>query len=82
MFCEVFCNIMSMDLLHKVLDVVFDTKGFYPSHHAFLARRGTGSATMLVMNNREDAEEKQMISELSSFDEEKAFDKTSKPLME
>ena len=35
-----------------------------------------------VTNYREDAEENQMISEQSSFDEEKAFDSTSKPLRE
>ena len=82
MLCEVLRKLMSTNILHKVLDVFFVTRVVDPSHHAYLAGRGTESATMLVINYREDAEEKHLISEQSSFDEEKAFDTTSKPFME
>ena len=36
---------------------------------------------MIVINYREDAEEMQMISEQISFDEETAYDSSSKPLL-
>ena len=73
---------ISTNLVHKVLDVFVVTKVLYPSRHADQAGRGTGSATMLVINYRADAEKKQMISEQSSFDEEKALHRRIKPLME
>ena len=56
MLCEVLRKIMSTNLVHKILKVVYETKILDMSHHEYLAGLGTGTALMLVINYREDAE--------------------------
>ena len=74
--------IMSTNVVHKILKVLYKTKVLDKSHHGYLAGHGTGTASTLVLNYRKDAGEKQMISKQSSIDKEKACDSTSKPLFD
>ena len=53
---------MSTNLLHKLLDVFYVTRVFDLSHWSYLAGRGTGLATIMVINYQEDAVEKQKTS--------------------
>ena len=69
-------------MVHKILKVLYGTKVLDRSHHGYLAGRGTGTASMLVINNREDAEEMQMISDQSPSDKEKAYYSTNKSLLD
>ena len=64
MLSEVLCKIMSTNLVRKVLNVLYVTRVLDPSRQRHLAGRVTGSASLLVIN---------MISNQSSFDEEKAL---------
>ena len=82
MLCEVLRKIVRTNVVHKILKVLYETKILDTAHHRYLAGRGTSTSSMLAINYREDAEEKQMTSELSSFDAEKSYDSTSKPLLD
>ena len=58
MLCVVLCKVMSINVVHKIRKVLYEIKVLDKSHHTHLAGRGTGTASMFVINYWEDAEEK------------------------
>ena len=82
MLCEVLRKIWGAQSLRKVMGAVRTHAVLENNHHAFEPGRGTDTATMIHQNRVEDVEEKISTSHQTSFDLAKAFDSTSKGLMD
>ena len=73
---------MSINLVHTNLKGLYEIKILDRSHHGYLGGCRSSTPSMLVINYRTDAEEKQMTSEQSSFDAKKAYESTKNLLFD
>ena len=81
MLCEVLRKIWSNILLARVMSAFNRGHILDDIQHGFVSGKGTDSASILHLNYMEDVEEKRSISHQTSFDQKKAFDSTSIPLV-
>jgi hypothetical protein len=82
MLCEVLRKIWSTNVVGRITDAWTKHGILEDVDHAYLWGRGTDTATTILQNYVEDIEEKTQASHQSSNDLKKAFDSTSKPLMD
>ena len=82
MLCEVLRKIWGSQSLRRVMGAIRHHATLETNHHGFEPGRGTDTATIIHQNMVEDTEEKSAVSHQTSFDLAKAFDSTSKGLMD
>ena len=74
MLIEILRKLWSSHIGAKTMGALYRHKVLDDAHHGFVASRGTGTATLLHINQSEDVEEKDQISHSTSYDAKQAFD--------